>query len=648
MGLHAGPLDTPWSYVRVLSDALSEREAAVVDMREAFELFTRLEASRHPMAKALLEKMPFRSWPVVREVLENVHDDAWNPNCEFGREYVRECSSDCAHTLMEEECFNSLRDNEQRKAKHKQRGEHALSALALSSAHTKYPDVRQVSVTPEDVSAYRAVKVKASTFHPEGLAKKGVDHGVTPSSITGKTTWNAFTFDFLAGDGCPLFRALLRTDEEEWASLWYVGLVPRHVILGHAESGRLFYVVATSPWLLFAWDLEDGPDGLRFHISGDALRERTITSLTDYIVYTFAYSLKMTHDSTDVWFHLQVPYTILGFACQHTLHKLPMTSLKKLREVKGLPKPQASTIAGHVRCIVEGLGYGDTEGGRWVMQQADSAYARRVAQREKKKAEKKATTQGPDGSSSSSEEEEEDVGEEETVEPAQTKALALLRDIAPREMRFVMGDTTACAGGLNEEEDDPILEMDARGASSGKGRGGGVDRGRGRRAGGRDPAARGRGRRQAAPSSSTSSDSSTSSESEEPPALGGTVTPPAQTLPDDPPVEDPVPAVDVPRDEALVEPREREIDGAAVRAQAARAFPTSGEPLVAPARCTFTHYPINSEYKAVLPPGCTFEGTHTKSRRYGALRSEPIARAEVQAWLSRAVQTEWYRRLVNA
>ena len=143
------PQMPPWCFVLILSKSPVERVSAVEFLRGVFRLLTRLEESRHAIAKEFLKALPWRTWAVVREVLELFHMSGWRADCDRAVAYIEQLAADFLHTLFEEVAFNDLRDNEARSAKHKSRGEHCLSALAMSSCRTRYPEVPQVDVVPE-------------------------------------------------------------------------------------------------------------------------------------------------------------------------------------------------------------------------------------------------------------------------------------------------------------------------------------------------------------------------------------------------------------------------------------------------------------------------------------------------------------------
>eukprot|EP00959_Pyramimonas_sp_CCMP1952_P154018 3222281-Pyramimonas_sp.AAC.1 len=168
------PQSPPWNHVLLLSGVQRVRADAAAGMRECHNLFNRLESSKHPFVQSLLPLLHFRMWPVVREPLELMEKEGWSEDAPRTQEYVRECCSDFVHTLMEEEAFNDLRDDEGRGAKHKQRGEHHLIANVLSSAHTRYTDVSQVNVEAPDLVHHDRTMLKASAFHPELLDKDRV------------------------------------------------------------------------------------------------------------------------------------------------------------------------------------------------------------------------------------------------------------------------------------------------------------------------------------------------------------------------------------------------------------------------------------------------------------------------------------------
>jgi hypothetical protein len=62
--------------------------------------------------------------------------------------------------------FNSLRDNEQRGARHRQRTNHRLQALTISCIRTQYGLAPQIDVDASDIGRMSNMTIKADTFDP--------------------------------------------------------------------------------------------------------------------------------------------------------------------------------------------------------------------------------------------------------------------------------------------------------------------------------------------------------------------------------------------------------------------------------------------------------------------------------------------------
>eukprot|EP00959_Pyramimonas_sp_CCMP1952_P111479 2331997-Pyramimonas_sp.AAC.1 len=114
--------------------------------------------------------------------------------------------------------------------------------------------------------------------------------GVDSSTITaeGKRQWPTTTFDVLALTTMTLFRALRLAPELEWPKFWMAGLVDKHVIVA-SGAGALYLVVGVTRWLILRWELETTHDEnvCRLVMRADALSEATVTSLEEYVVYTY-------------------------------------------------------------------------------------------------------------------------------------------------------------------------------------------------------------------------------------------------------------------------------------------------------------------------------------------------------------------------
>ena len=212
--------------------------------------------------------------PHRRGYEELLSAEQWDPNSAKVLAYIQQCVSDFNHTLMEENAFNDLRDNESRGAKHKQRGEHCISAVAFASARTRFPKINQVEVKPEDVAQYANVQCRSSTFHPEKMDHRSERLLVDAKSILGRATWTATTWDAMAQHGAPLLRALLETPEHLWSKLWITGLLPTTAIIGVPAEESLWMVLAVTETRLFALRMSEIQDNVAtLDIGVDFFRE---------------------------------------------------------------------------------------------------------------------------------------------------------------------------------------------------------------------------------------------------------------------------------------------------------------------------------------------------------------------------------------
>ena len=633
------PQSPPWSYVLLLSDIQHVRADAAAAMRDCFILFNRLESSRHPFVQKLLPKLHFRTWPVVREPLELLEKEGWSEDAPRAREYVRECCSDFTHTLMEEEAFNDLRDDEGRGARHKQRGEHHLTAKVLSSAHTRYIDAAQVDIEASDLGSHERTMLRASAFHPELLKRDRVTLGVDVGSITAEGTrqWTSTSFDNLALTAMTLFRALQLAPEAEWPNLWMAGLVDRHVVVA-SEDGIPYFVLGATKSLIVLWEIEELDGSLfRLIMRADAFSEATVTHFEQYVVYNAECFLRVGHDATEVMFRLGAATSILRSCVCRNMHKLDVETLRHIAAEIEAPKLKGSTQSALVRHIVEFLGYDDTREGQRCMALAEARYQKRRAAMERRKREAEKAGQGDDADSAS-------VASDSSVEEP-GGASALLKKVCPAEFDYMIGKI---AGGacINEEEDGPELAKYLPKAAGPKPK--------------PKPKAKRKAKAKARSSSRSSGSSSGSSGSSSSPSPGPDHEPPVPMPPEpaapepaapdemevapeapEPELLEPLPPDDPPEEAAAVAvppdgPAVDAVVGAAAPAFAALLREPRDEDYRAPARCSFRKYPYRIEAK--LPKGVQFNGRNSRSRDYGpTIRSEALAFAECKSFLDGAV-----------
>ncbi len=332
------PQSPPWSVVRVLSQNVHEREAAFVHVHNALQLVRNLEPSCHANASRFLRTLLFRSWPAFYEPLNRFDHYGWGETSLLPMIYIREMVNKLTHSLMEEHGFNALRDNEQRGARHHQRGEAKLASLAIATCKEHYPNVPGVEINPEDVTSFSSVQVSRSGFHPATVHEKKKDIGVNATALLGRRSWPSTSMDQLALNRLCFLRALLVTASDCWDRLWLAGLFVKDVITARVSTGMFYYVLGATRWMLYLWRLcmsEGRDDVLTFDFAADAFVELTVTSLDDFIVYPDNISLIMSRDATAIQVELGEAMPFIRFSVRTNWKKLTNVQLKDLLNIAG-------------------------------------------------------------------------------------------------------------------------------------------------------------------------------------------------------------------------------------------------------------------------------------------------------------------------
>lgn len=442
------PRSPPWCYARMLSSDVSEKRRSMSYMKRVYELILRLEGSKHPKAQEFLTILFFRTWPVVREPLQLYEQAKWDIYATRPLNYIKELVSQFTHSLMEEHAFEALRDNEQRGARHHQRGENKLTALTIASARDRYPEMTGIEISPEDVTSFTTLQVRKAVFHPESLHRERADLGVDTAPLTGaRRAWPTTTMDLMALNQMCLLKALLLSVEEEWGAIWLACLVAKHAIVAHTSTCKYYYVLGVTKWLLYAWELDNvvGND-YRLRLAPDAFHEIVVTSVDDLLVYEYDISFTASHDVAAVNFTIGAVMTLLRSSVRYTLVKLTNAQIQAIMKMTGTPRASNKTKLGLITQLLEHMELDQTEDGKQLLSDVKEAAVKRT----KKKSSKAGASDEAD------DDEGESSGDSDVeVRPPVSK---LLSKIAPLETDYVLGKVLNSRG-LGEEEDDDFNEL---------------------------------------------------------------------------------------------------------------------------------------------------------------------------------------------
>ena len=160
------------------------------------------------------------------------------------------------NTLWIENTFNSLRDNEGRGARHKQRSDTSLMAMVISTMASRlegdHPE-RLIMVDDEDASRFESFCMAPGTFRTRDARKTGL--GIEANDIYNKSAWPSTTPQLFCTNILALLEALRSTDASLWPCLWMAGLIRHNMVLVDA-AGRVFYVLMTTRWTISTLELE--------------------------------------------------------------------------------------------------------------------------------------------------------------------------------------------------------------------------------------------------------------------------------------------------------------------------------------------------------------------------------------------------------
>lgn len=580
------PQSPPWCFASLLSSSAAVRTEALQQMRAIYDLLIGLESSRSPTAVWVLRTLFWSTWAVVREPMNMFAADSWDPESPIPVHYIRTMVGELTHSLMEEEGFNTLRENEQRGAKNHQRGEAKLSALAIASNREKWEKIPGVEVEPEDVASFTTVQVRKDVFHPALRHQQGGSLGVDTDPLLGRRTWKSSSMDQLALNQMCLLRALLLTGQEDWENLWLACLAVRNTIIADVGSLTFFYVVGATRWILHLWRLEmceEDDDTFLFAMDAGAFVDRAVTSLDQFIVYKYDVSFSISHDLSAIIFKTTQPMSLVRYRIHCGLSGVTNDQLKKLCVLLGASGATANRPDLIARLLAH-LHLTHTADGKRELEEAKAAALKRLRQRRARSAEHET-----EGSDSSGHEEDDGKAAEAAVPP-------LLAAVAPAEVKFMLGQLPTGAG-LNEEEesrDEP--PQPASSATEGQGK----------------------------PPSASSRPASTEASSSSSSVPGG---PPAAPRQPDP---------NAPRD-AMTDQQANELTTAFVSSR----VPNQGT-YPCPPGCAFRHYVAKSSsdkpyFEAKVPKGMRYQGQLSKSACYGpGFRSRESAFAICKSWIDGA------------
>lgn len=572
------PQSPPWCYCGILSTNPGRKLECVAHMRKIHMLILLLESSRTLLHARLFQKLTFIHWAVVREPLELYAAGRWDlssPYAEDARAYVQSMHGGESYltTLALENGFNDLRDNEQRGARHKQRSPNLLQALAISSMATRYKDkANLVELNPEDVARADKYHCRPQVFQARGSSSEA-EFAFNPDAITEqRRNWTGISLDSLVAEQ-SLFRALLETDESQWAGLAFALLFRQHMVVKCHTTDIVSYVYNVFPWYISLLDLRtiDGVSIFDMDASPDRIRECVpITSYADYCAYDHQISLN-TRGACTVRFTIIEAHDVVSYAARTFAHLYTAAQLRQLLDLFDVKH------SGNKLNLVELLlDYADVTGDE---KEAMLDLVRQQMAKRARRTEANAAAAETDVADDADH-------EDEPPEAADIHAAIppILADIAPAELMFAINGCPAGGAIMEEEEGYPDDLVEAPSRSTPK---------RNRGSGG-----------------------------------ASTSCPPWPTAPVEPPLEPP-PSHPAPPDAAPAATR------AAIDVRFPREDEMVAPPGCT-LRC-YTEIGGKASWLAKLPPNVTFEGYASHRRNFGTYsRTKLMAQHECWTWLGRA------------
>ena len=463
----------PWCYCLMLS--ASTRNLAMGTMRAIHSLRLRLSASKNPLHRELLDKMPFLQWPVLVEPLELLHAAGWNLESELGKfalSYIEAIFESMMGTYLLENVFNDMRDNEARGARHKTRGNDLLQSLAISSVTTRYGEVvPHVEVKAEDVAARTKEHCRPAAFLAEKAPTTERACGFDPTFLKGnkKKFWESTSVDRFRNEQMPLLRALMRTDAEMWPKLWIASLLKPHMVVAARDNdATACYIIKVTTSDAMLLQLDGVAPACTFSPSG-VVCSTSITSLTSHWCYDYEMALDISEgEGYRLRIDLSQVYTLFDYICLNYVHLLNVHSLKLLLEEQTGVRRGGWNQLQLVQALLDETTTMSDEAKEKMLDRVRALMAKRA--RKKKKAPE-------EGVEDEGDEEEEPEEEEEEVDHGPVPSI--LQTVCPSEIDFLLRRGARCAKALTDETDDEGLDFRAPApgpsASSSSGGAGGAE-----------------------------------------------------------------------------------------------------------------------------------------------------------------------------
>ena len=596
------PCSPPWCFCLLLSNDPVVRAEAFAFLRRVWELVLDLEASQNPIHVEYRNALHFASWHVFREPLELLDAGKWDNASWMSRraiDFISAMWSGMMNTMGLENCFNDLRDNETRGARHKQRNPQTLQALSVSSMQSRYGGVVPlIDLDEAKIGRCDRYHCKPEIFRTEDAPTSKAYLGVDAKDIVeNRKAWASTGPDDFSRVQLSLLHALLACEKAAWPKLWLSCLLREHMVVVNRAPGKHYYVADANPYTVSMLELKKDPERnlALFEFDEDDINWFVpVTALDQF--WCFDYDLFLETDASGyiVGGSLVQVYLMADYCLRNFVHLLHVAELKKLCHESGiapLPRPATQLLLTTALLDHYDIPVGPREE---MLARVEKMVARRGRKRKAKSSDGlKAEEESDEGEA---EEEQEDEGGEEVA----ALVPSVLKNLAPEEVAWVVGGCTAGGAALMEEETDVGLDAIAEALAP------------------PGPPAR-----PTRPDARTTVSTTGSSTFDPPLAPTGSATTSTSST------EPPAPALDPDVIRRMVD----------VRLPAAEALPC-------PYGCSLRKYePVGKKFyrKAKLPEGCRFADTGARFARnthhvdYGiGIRSEEKARLEAWDWLKRA------------
>ena len=323
--------------------APDKQEEALLFLRKVYELTTTLEASHDPLHQTFWADLPVLRWIVNHEVLAMLETAKWDLSCTMGQRvlsYVKCMFSDSLlNTLGLENGFNDLRDNESRGARHHQRSASTLQSLSISSQHTRYDEhLPLIQVADEEISKCNSYHCDNAIHGPEACDVKNLGFNVRELEAGG---WPSTTTHLFSHVQLSLLHALLKTDVQQWSSLWMVGLLRPHMVISGKDSKVGYYVIGAEKWTASLLELEGEWPNFSLGASSRVCVHQLepLVSLDSYYAHDYIIAFETGREVSTYTFHHIEMYSLPEHCARRWLHLLPVERLKMwLKHLKTVTK----------------------------------------------------------------------------------------------------------------------------------------------------------------------------------------------------------------------------------------------------------------------------------------------------------------------